>query len=424
MFFPHAGDQNKKIIYNSRTGATASIESEYLEEMGVGFKETILVGEESQYEELIELLKMGEFVIPEKIDEKKLIHLEYLKSKFSNTSLDLTVIPTLSCNFACIYCYEKGIISNEYMSKENQRALLEFINQQAPFISNLHITWYGGEPLLALSMIESMTEEILNICSKHSIKYAASIVTNGYLLSKNTLGILEKNLVKDIQITLDGMAETHDIRRPLKDEKCGTFYKIIENLIDGKELLPEEVMLRINVDKDNINEAYDLIDFLKSKDLMGYVSPYLGKIENHNDCYSEPICLSEIKYAESTINFMAKAYPSLLDFHPKPIFNFCGADFVNSYTINFDGSLYKCWEDIGIADRIIGHIQNESIEKEGVFFDYILYDPFNNESCSECKHLPLCLGGCPRRRNKTSSESCDKIREHLRRYMELASQKW
>lgn len=373
---------------------------------------------------MVDLLKMGEFVVSKKVDEKKLIHLKHLKSKFSNSSLDLTIIPTLSCNFACIYCYEKEVISNEYMSKENQEAVIEFIKEQAPFISNLHITWYGGEPLLALSIIESLTKKILNISSKYSIEYSASIVTNGYLLSKNTLSILQESLVKDMQITLDGIAQTHDMRRPLKGKNSGTFHQIIKNLVDGKELLPKEVILRINTDKDNMKEAYALVDYLKTKGLIEYVSPYLGKVENHNDCYSDAICLSESKYAKESINFIAKAYPSITDFHPKPIYNFCGADFANSYTINYDGSLYKCWQDIGRTDKIIGHIQSEFIKESSVIFDYVLYDPFNNEKCSKCKYLPICLGGCPKRRNSLSNENCDKIREHISSYIELASQEW
>lgn len=367
---------------------------------------------------------MGEFIISKNIDEKRLIHLECLKRKFSDSSLDLTLIPTLSCNFACIYCYEKEVISNEYMSKQNQDAVIEFISEQAPFISNLHITWYGGEPLLALSIIESLTKKFLNISSKHNIKYSASIVTNGYLLSNSTLNILKECLVKNIQITLDGMTQTHDIRRPLKDNKGGTFDKIIKNLEVGKELLPKDVMLRINTDKDNIEEAYALVDYLNSKDLLAYVSPYLGKVENQNDCYSDAKCLTESKYVKTAINLIAKAYPSITDFHPKPTYNFCGADFANSYTINYDGSLYKCWEDIGRTDKIIGHIQSGLLKESNVMYDYVLYDIFNNEKCSNCRYLPICLGGCPRKRKSSTNENCERIREYISSYIELASQEW
>lgn len=129
------------------------------------------------------------------------------------------------------------------------------------------------------------------------------------------LKLLKKSLVKDMQITLDGMAKTHDVRRPLRDVNSGTFHHIMQNLVDGKDILPEKVSLRINVDEDNIYEAYDLVDFLERVNLKGYVSPYLGKVENYNNCYVDTVCLTESKYSKGSIDFLGKAYSSLEDFH-------------------------------------------------------------------------------------------------------------
>lgn len=30
-----------------------------------------------------------------------------------------------------------------------------------------------------------------------------------------------------------------------------------------------------------------------------------------------------------------------------------------------------------------------------LFYDYMTYDVTNDEKCSQCKVLPLCMGGCP-----------------------------
>lgn len=197
LFFPHSGDSDKMIVYNSRTAATGSVDSKYLASSGLDFKESILTDVDYEYKELIQLLKIGEFVIPKEVDEKNLIRLQSLKTKFSASHLDLTIIPTSDCNFACVYCYEKDFVSNQYINKDNQEALLDFISGKASLISNLHITWYGGEPLLALSIIESLTEGILDICSRHNVQYSASMVTNGYLLSKTTLHTLRKIMVRE-----------------------------------------------------------------------------------------------------------------------------------------------------------------------------------------------------------------------------------
>ena len=75
--------------------------------------------------------------------------------------------------------------------------------------------WMGGEPLLALDVIEKLTMGALEIAAKREVEFSAKIITNGYLL---TPAVAEK-LVQDFkvdffQITLDGMANTHNRKRP------------------------------------------------------------------------------------------------------------------------------------------------------------------------------------------------------------------
>lgn len=161
------GDKNKKIIYNSRTGATASIDMEYVDEKGLSLKEALLSSKDPKSKEIVEMLKAGEFIISSRIDEKSLIRFEYLKAKFSTNSLDLTIIPTLDCNFACIYCYEKGLSNKEYIGKENKEAIVAFVREQATVISNLHVTWYGGR-----TSFSSFYNRIINRKNFEDLLYA------------------------------------------------------------------------------------------------------------------------------------------------------------------------------------------------------------------------------------------------------------
>lgn len=53
-----------------------------------------------------------------------------------------------------------------------------------------------------------------------------------------------------------------------------------------------------------------------------------------------------------------------------------------------------------------------------VFLDYLLYDATTDSNCSECKYLPICMGGCPFKRiNKTSR--CPAIKHGLEAYMNV-----
>ncbi|MDR0659938.1 MAG: 4Fe-4S cluster-binding domain-containing protein [Prevotellaceae bacterium] len=94
-------------------------------------------------------------------------------------NIALTVVPTQACNFKCTYCYESSR-PNNYMNKEVADKLVKYIASMSDRLDFLQISWYGGEPLLAINQIVSLTKEFekLNIKS-----YMASIVTNGYLLN-------------------------------------------------------------------------------------------------------------------------------------------------------------------------------------------------------------------------------------------------
>lgn len=47
-----------------------------------------------------------------------------------------------------------------------------------------------------------------------------------------------------------------------------------------------------------------------------------------------------------------------MTYYPKLINNFCGADSVNSFVIDAEGDIYKCWSDIGVKEHSIDNINN------------------------------------------------------------------
>ena len=138
---------------------------------------------------LLSNLKEGGFVIPEAEDEKIKMRDLYLKC-IAEESLHLTVLPTEQCNFRCRYCYET--FSDIFMKKDIQNILLSFISKNISKYKDLHIAWFGGEPLIALDTILTMSEDIQQICHRHKKSYTASMTTNGYLLDTETFRKLLK----------------------------------------------------------------------------------------------------------------------------------------------------------------------------------------------------------------------------------------
>lgn len=93
------------------------------------------------------------------------------------------------------------------MSEAIQEAIVKFVESEAPHLETFTVTWYGGEPLLALDIIENLSIKFVDIYKKNAIAYDATIVTNGYLLNctviekLNTLHVNQYNMNEGILFT-------------------------------------------------------------------------------------------------------------------------------------------------------------------------------------------------------------------------------
>lgn len=112
---------------------------------------------------IIELLKEIEFIKLENEDEEK--HQREIKmAKIDNDEdLFLTIIPTTNCNFKCVYCYEEynPLTINEAM----QQNIVNFVMNKIKKCRNLYVSWFGGEPLLALDKIKALSNEFIKIAN-------------------------------------------------------------------------------------------------------------------------------------------------------------------------------------------------------------------------------------------------------------------
>ena len=46
------------------------------------------------------------------------------------------------------------------------------------------ISWFGGEPLLEMEVIDYVSQKVMEICRKAHKPYTAAVTSNGYLLSR------------------------------------------------------------------------------------------------------------------------------------------------------------------------------------------------------------------------------------------------
>ena len=173
-----------------------------------------------------QMLSCG-FLVPSDLDELSTLRSRYIQSQSNRDTLALTILPTDSCNFNCFYCFQDK--KSIHMSSDTANALVNFIDSNLSGVKKLKVTWFGGEPLLALNLIHSLSDSLLQLTKRHSCDYEAFIISNGYLLNEPTIQILSQCQIRSVQISLDGDKLTHDYRRFLP-HGGHTFNVILRNL--------------------------------------------------------------------------------------------------------------------------------------------------------------------------------------------------
>ena len=388
--------------FNARTGSLAILSlSGYniLQQLSLAKKDKLNIeGQEliSMENTLVDLQKGG-FVVEDDFDELSSLDIIVNRRKFDSSGLGLTIMPTSDCNLFCPYCYEHK--TREYMDKSVQDALITFIDDHLKNAKNFGVSWYGGEPLMAIDTIVDLSKKILDLCSKHNCEYYAGIITNGVLLTLENAHKLKQSNITFVQVSLDGTKEIHDKSRFEKGEK-GTFDIIIENIKKIIHILPS-IYIRINANKDNVSCLEALLDSLESEGLKGKVQVYIGQIEpigvikTCNDITVK--CIEDDSFAKTYVNFNKMAIQKGWDPEPYLVpattFGLCAAEMDNAFVVEPDGKLQKCWVPVGKEQESIGNIR-DGIVSYSRLNKWIGYSPLHDAECRECNVLPLCYGNC------------------------------
>lgn len=343
-------------------------------------------------------------------DELTELRLFSCASSASNQKLNLTIAPTLACNFRCPYCFETH--TPTVMSQQIQDKLVDSVKY---YLTTFHptqfsITWYGGEPLLQPKIIEDLSRRFMALCDENKVEYSANIVTNGYLLTQEIADMLSRNKVSNCQITLDGLKECNDKTRILADGG-GSFDVITGNL--RKLKLAFEVNVRCNLTQGNKK------DFLGLKKLVEEIAQQSG---NKIKCYGHPVdeMIAADKTALQEKTLPLEEWMNYIDLDNKFLsrcscdLSFCGAHHISCFVVAPDGNLYKCWNDITVPSRRVANL----LEDKNVFIAQIknhigkqyldVCDVLNDEECRECQFLPFCKGGCPHQRAILKKKECIK----------------
>ncbi|MEK6693624.1 MAG: radical SAM protein [Nitrospirota bacterium] len=384
------------LLYNTRSGALlefpllrkGSIE-EVMENPPEG-----QVDPEKETNPLIRQLTKSGFLIPDELDELTYMESRYKQSRENRGHLSLTIAPTVNCNFRCVYCYQMH--PNKKMSQEVQDALVERVRLAAAEKRNISVTWFGGEPLLALEIVESLSKRFMEITEEQKVGYSAWMITNGYLLSRQVAEKLKEIRINRVQVTLDGPPDVHDSRRFHVGGKP-TFDTIVKNFKEVCDFI--NISLRINCDRTNSHRVLEVLDTLEATGLKGRLNPYLANVRPYTEVCADIVdtCMKDAEFSlfetEIYLEMFKKGWG--VSVMPQPQASVCIADKSNGMVIDPEGRIYRCWNDMTRPKEAVEHLLTvATAEMDRNRAKWTNWTPFILSACRKCKMLPLCIGGC------------------------------
>jgi uncharacterized protein len=281
-----------------------------------------------------------------------------IRRAISNRFLHLIVLPTEQCNFRCVYCYESFQLGK--MPRDVVDAVKLHLTRRMPDLSSLQLSWFGGEPLLALDVIEDIGAHVASLLTPRT-RFVSDITTNAYLLTPDVFARLCALDVRTYQISFDGTRDDHDRRRVLAGGGP-TFDRIWANLSAMRSSTEQfSAVARLHLDRDNVAGVPRFVDefareFAGDARFRMFIRP-ISRLGGPNDKHL-PV-LDHAAAAEIAGRFAADCERAGVGSRVMergdhvPV---CYAAQLNSWVVRADGRLSKCTVALDRDANSVGRI--------------------------------------------------------------------
>ena len=329
------------------------------------------------------------------------------------------------CNLACSYCYaDHGKFGGTARAMGLDTALraVDLLIGNAPAGSRVNLSFLGGEPLANRVVLRAVTEYAAREAAARGVVATYSITTNGTLLTEQD-GAFFEHYGFAVTVSLDGLREAHDSRRPFH-HGGGSFEHIIARV---QPLLAMQRKMQVSVRATITPGNYRLLESLEYFFAMGFhsagFSPLLrspngqGEMKAHElhkmlqamvECGAEfERCVTRgRRFAFSNMmNAMRELHRGT--HRPYP----CGAG-AGYLGVSAEGLLSACHRFVGDKDGAMGdldigvdrELQNRWLRERHVD---------RQKPCNSCWARYLCGGGCHHEVIAQGHTACDYIRGWL-----------
>lgn len=362
--------------------------------------------------------------------EQFLLTRKTVEDAIANTS-QLVFETTEQCNLKCKYC-----IYGEYYSKNTSRVskkmpellattVIDYLsdkqssNLNKSLNNTLHISFYGGEPLMNESLMSRSIDYIKNgKFENRKIRY--SMTTNGTLIDKNIELLTQNNI--HLLVSLDGNESNNEYR--VYANQQNSFAKIMSNINSLQNNYPDYFEHNVNFNavlhnKNSVESLYNffqdnynkrpniselnnsgILDEKKEEFALSYrnKSESLHQSENYSDIEKEmfieaPSYNSVVTFLHQYLQFIYRSYEDLLigNKRKKVIATGTCIPFAKKMFLTVDGKILPC-ERIS-HKYALGKVNEKGvdIDIENVVEKYNTYYKSLYKQCSSCYRHDSCI---------------------------------
>ncbi len=339
---------------------------------------------------------------------------------------NMMILPNNVCNFKCTYCYSADGRSGKTVNSDKLKsAICYFLDSNRATGERRTVSILGGgKPLLSWDLVKTSHDVADGLAKKRGQKLPVSIVTNGPILTAETLDYLMSHEIS-LSVSFDILPEIQNMQR-------GHYKTVVENINRftnaGIDLAFNTVITRENVGRmdEMLNAISTSTPAVKKVSFKSLISNSYFKDAEERRKY----------YCDFIDNFfkaldLAKQLGIWLT---SPYFNnalclsdrFCSGKFV----VTSDGDISICHcvgsrKDRLYNDFIFGHITadgNVTIDEEKLN-NILSHDHNHNERCKDCIAHWHCAGGCYADNStigdneESQNAYCESMRYFIERYI-------
>lgn len=330
-------------------------------------------------------------------------YMEKLKEYYKCSSMNMIVELTNACNLRCKYCFENERTDDGkkvVMSKKVLKKAIDFLMNDR---KNVHLTFFGGEPLLCKGLLQFGIEYANKLAREEGAYVSFSVVTNGTKLDDDIINILNGYDV-NIVYSFDGNKFSQNKYRPF--DSGGASYEVVTNnlkklISTRKDQRYGHLIVRPTITSDTIDLMEDIYNELIQIGCKE-ISFSLVSAKNVEDYAIKSADLDKLRYeyGKMTDNYYRellegysynKFFESMVERIEKNSINREFCDCGKRYmAIDTNGNIYPCEGFIGVQEFKMGNIICETMDNNWEMPQTV----DENEECMKCWARYMCGGSC------------------------------